>query len=335
MKSFSHNPGHQLMLPGTSVALKVFPTRIECKDLIDEKSACFTWKMQRSLTPFTVEQDLEKKQVLIYGEDALGYFRFRIEAKEGSLYLFVEKAPIAGFSLDGFAPLHKGDKALLMEGVLQTTELFLERLFLGCNKEKKIDKIRERCNCAEILPLWFYLGQMTPKTAPVDGAARTLLLQGKERTDAFLELYLSRFSAGLSPRMNDEEFQGILPLEEKEGSPLFLLSEGAAYIRSLFFEEVLGKYHFLPSLPSKLVVGKMVGVRTEASHLIDIEWTKNKLRRICIHIQREETIYPVFPKDIQECRLKRKIREKGAILRAGESFEGKVGEKIWLDRFQK
>lgn len=321
MKGFSHKPGHEVMLPGTSLAIKAFPTKIECRDLASGKKTSFAWNVQRGVHPFTVEQDLEKKQVLIYGEAVDGYFRLRIEAKEGSAYVVVEKG----------ASLSKGDRILLMEEILEETSPFLEKIFLGSNKQKNMDRIRERVALSEILPYCFYLGQMTPKGEVVEGGMLNHLRKG-----LWQELYLAGFSSGFVPRLVDEEFQGIVPQEKEEGgSSLFLLSEAAKAIRALFFQENGDKCFFLPELPAKLVSGRMVGIKTEKGHLIDIEWTKGKLRKICLEAQSADTIYPIFPKEIKECRLKRKKNEKGQKLYPGEPLIFQAKERIWLDLFQK
>lgn len=325
MRGFSHNPGHEVMLPGTAVAIKAFPTRIECRDLLLGKEAVFSWTMKRSIHPFTVEQDLEKKQILIYGEADSGYFRLRIDVEEANVYLTVEKAPVEKTSLS------KGDKILLMEGIAEEKTPFIERLFLGCNKQKNMDRMRERVSLAEILPYWFYLGQITPKVEITEGALLNHLRKG-----LWQELYMAGFSSGFVPRAIDEQFQGIIKEEsENPKNPLFLLGEGAVEIRSMFFQEQEQKYFFLPNLPSKLVSGRIVGIRTAKGHRIDIEWTKGKLRKIYLEIEGEDTIQPIFPKEIKECRLRRKKNEKGEKLHSQDRITVQAKEKIWIDLFQK
>ncbi len=336
LQAFSHKPGHEVLVPGTYYKLTVYPTCLECMDLCGTKKASFSWDLKGPIYPFTVEQDLEKSCVRIYGQSAQGYFRFLVKAEEGNIVILVEKVPAEGTTLE------KG-KSILIEEVVTKKPFSLERLFLGNSKQKDQDCIRTRRDLSEVLPYWFFLGQMTPEVKEKEGEMSHLLdlvklkVEDKEKdVDALLlSTYLAGFCSGFVPRAQDEEFQGIVPVEKKKGiTALALLSKGALQIRSLFFQEKEGVYHFLPCLPSQFPAGKMVGVKTVDGSTIDIEWTKHQMRRICISIQKVGELNCTFSFGIKRYRIRRSLKDKGTTLQVGESFKVRTGDVLWLDRFQ-
>lgn len=336
LQAFSHRPGHEVMVPGTHYKLKVFPTYLECVDLCSLQKNSFPWDLKGPISPFTVEQDLEKSCVRIYGESVQGYFRFLVKAEEDKIVLLIEKAPLKETNL-------KKDKIILAEGVKAKKTPFLEKLFLGNNKQKDVDCIRTRKDLSEILPFWFFLGQMTPAVEEKEGEMTHLLhlaqekIENKDKSvqDLFLSTYLAGLSSGFVPRAQDEEFQGIIPLETKKDlTALPLLSKGSSLIRSLFFQEKEGVYHFLPCLPSKFPAGKMVGVKASDGSTIDIEWTKHQIRRIFLSIQKEGDLKCTFAFGIKRYRMRRSLKDKGMIFQVGESFKVRPGDILLLDRFQ-
>jgi hypothetical protein len=336
LKAFSHSPGHKVMIPGTQFIVQVFPTFLECVDLVSLKKVPFSWDLKGPIQPFTVEQDLEKSCVRIYGESVQGYFRFIVKAEGNKIILDVERAP------EKETNLKKGE-IVLVEDVTVQNPLFLERLFLGSSKQKDVDAMRMRRNLSELLPVWFFIGQMTPPLEEEKGEMTNLLdlidekIADKDKSVDLLLLktYLAGFSSGFVPRAHDDEFQGIIP-EEKSRSltALPLLSKGALLLRSLFFQEKEGVYHFLPCLPSKFPSGKMVGVKTEDGSTIDIEWTKYQIRRICISIQKEGELQATFNFGIKRYRIRRGLKDKGRVLQVGETLKVRRGDVLWLDCFQ-
>lgn len=336
LQAFSHKPGHEVLVPGTHYKLKVFPTFLECMDLCGTKKASFSWDLKGPIYPFTVEQDLEKFCVRIYGQSVQGYFRFLVKEEEGNIVILIEKAPTEGTALQ------KG-KSILIEGVVVKKSPFRERLFLGNSKQKDVDCMRTRRDLSEILPYWFFLGQITPEVKEKEGEMSHLLdlvqqkiEHGNKEVDALLlSTYLAGLCPGFVPRAQDEEFQGIVPIEKKKGiTALSLLFKGSLQIRSLFFQEKEGVYHFLPCLPSNFPAGKMVGLKTVDGSTIDIEWTKHQMRRICISIQKVGELNCTFSFGIKRYRIRRNLKDKGTVLQVGESFKVRTGDVLWLDRFQ-
>lgn len=336
LRAFSHNPGHEVMIPGTDLKVRVFPTRLECLDLYGVKKGFFSWDVKGPVFPFTVEQDLEKSCVRIYGESVKGYFRFLLKQEEDKIIVCIEKAPVENIDC-------KQDKIILVENVLVKKDHATERLFLGNTKQKDVDFMRRRRDLSEILPFWFFLGQMTPEVKEEPGEMMRLLdqissrIENKDKSVDFflLSAYLAGLSSGFVPRAQDEEFQGIVRVEKKEGlSAMSFLSMGSFLIRSLFFQEKMGVYHFLPCLPSKFPAGKMVGIKTSDGNIIDIEWTKHQMRRICIFPQKDGEIRFTFPFGIKRYRVRKNLKDRGSIRQIEETFVVKALEVLWLDRFQ-
>ncbi|MES2198906.1 MAG: hypothetical protein V4489_01895 [Chlamydiota bacterium] len=335
LQAFSHRPGHEVMVPGTHFKLRVFPTLLECLDLCSLKKTSFAWDLKGPIYPFTVEQDLEKSCVRIYGESVQGYFRFVVRLEDDKIVLLVEKAPLKETML-------KKDRIVLVEGVVGKKNPPLEKLFLGNNKQKDVDGMRVRRDLSELLPFWFFLGGMTPEVEEEKGEMTHLLdlidekIENRDKSvdTLFLSTYLAGLSSGFVPRAHDDEFQGIIPIETKALSALSILYRGSLSIRSLFFQEKEGIYHFLPCLPSQFPAGKMVGVKSLDGSTIDIEWTKHMIRRIQISIQKVGELNCTFNFGIKRYRVRRNLKDKGTILQVGETLKVRTGDTLWLDCFQ-
>ena len=349
LRAFSHSPGHEAMIPFSYCKVKAFPSALEISSSLSEEKKCFFWNFTGPVIPFTVEQDLERNCLRIYGEAKQGYFRFIIRKEETSILLHVEKTPVEGIFLlneDGAFErvLFSGEKIHLITDGTSSKGAIEERLFLGNSKHKDWDLIRKRRDLTEILPLWFALGQMAPAFPSEDGPVIDLLSQAEKRVlakdrsvnEELLNLYLAGFSGGLVPRSLDLEFQGILPLSSSiDMSAVTLLKRGATLIRSLFFQEQESSYYILPCLPSQFVSGKMLGIKTENGCKIDLEWTKHKMRRMTVLVEKEGSFQAVFPSEIKECRLKMSFKDRGRILKNGEVILVAPGQRLWIDRFQK
>ncbi len=293
-RSFSHKAGHEVLVPGTLVALQVFPTELMWGFLGGEKRS-LVLDLKGPMDPFTVEQDLEAKLVRIYGESKQGYFRMSVKrTASGELMLHFEKTPVGGI----FTTYQKdvvcffsGDVFPL--GLMETKQLISqERLFLGISKQKEWERIRDRQDLREILPLWHALG----RTIPLEKEERKFFpvleeaIHKREKqtvSDLLISTYLAHFSAGFFPRKEDWEKQGISPLVD---SATDLLPRGSDSIRSLFFQEKEDEWCVLPCLLSQFASGKMTGIQTKTGCKIDFEWTKHRLRKMKVSVPQEQEI---------------------------------------------
>lgn len=159
LKPFDHVPGRFLPLPGSCFSLQVFPALISIYDLRNSEKKCISeikTSIKGPIKCFTVELDLEKGSILVFGESLEGYFRYRISKclNEDSLIFEVEKTK--GFLLafqETFGDLKvfkENETEFLISKNKQKLDVFKpsshEKLFLGINKALDINKILSRCD---------------------------------------------------------------------------------------------------------------------------------------------------------------------------------------------
>lgn len=198
LRPFSHLVGTICMIPFSHWQVQAFPTLLKFTNLKtgEEKEESLPW--QGPVDDFTLELDLEKGVVGVWGKTAKGYRRHFIEMKTVNL------------------PMPK------------------ERLSLGMHKKLDWELVKRRCDLKEILPIWHRLGQM----APQEGSMTFLHPFTKlDVTDHFVNLFRLHFSGLFVPRLTDTDHQGLKPVVRIEKSPLSILSGGAREIRQLFFKE--------------------------------------------------------------------------------------------------
>jgi hypothetical protein len=355
---FSHLPGIKCLLPLSWWQVEVFPAGLQFQSLVDPNH-----KMQVSLSvsgpveEFTAEVDLEKGAIRVFGMTQKGYLRYQIRRQPDGIALEFEKLPSGGIecvdhhSEQRYPMSEKHTVLLKVPREHPSHPLSLERLSLGMHKAQDWELICRRKDLKEIFPIWLRAGQLTPpdqQTIVNAGTLRQLVLCqeaiGKRNAphigSLFLLLFRTAFSGISAPRIQDTDFQGILPIEEIDPSlsPLPLLTLGAALIRSLFFEETEGCWKFLPCLPSDFSAGRFVGISTEQGEKITLEWAKHRLRKVVIHTAKERDLKLQFPKPIRSVRLKTARTQKGKIMPVQEGLLDmhlKPNQVIYLDRFER
>ncbi len=142
---FSHTPGAQCLIPGTTCLVEAFPTLIRFHD--------FEYKIavQGPVTGFTLLQDLEKNCVFIFGKGKEKFYRFRLRASDGGFELLCEKSKKKEFfaaPIDFYLPP------------------IWERLSLGSHKKQDWDLVARRLDLKEILPVLFCQGRGTLPPPP-------------------------------------------------------------------------------------------------------------------------------------------------------------------------
>lgn len=348
-KPFSHKAGHFVMIPKTLWKAQVFPAALFLVNEETHERMELFWNLEGPVSPFTVELDLQQMCLRVFGEAKQGYFRFIIKAQEENLSIYFEKTPILGLSfLNEKGELQKtffkGDFLEVSKKLSPFKILFKSQLFLGCNKEQDFDLMRRRKDLREILPLWYTLGRLTPCIKEEKGPVLDLLSKAEKAIenresqkiyDLLFNLYLTGFSEGLVPRAFDLEYQGIVPLSKSSETAYRLLSQGAELIGWLFFQERGSVFHILPCLPSQFVCGKITGLLSKNGSVVHLEWTKHRLRRICIVVKEDFLVELKLPSDVESYRLTVSGKGRGRMIEKGESFKAKAGECLWLDLFQK
>lgn len=312
LRPYSHIPGTYCILPGSSRRLQVFPAFIRVHDLagphpkLIEETAL---DIQGPVKDFTVLQDLEKGIIKVWGHAAKGFFRNE----------YAVPSPSNSPSID--------------------------RLSLGWHKAQDWSAMQERKAMEEIFPIWFRLGQNTPHYPSKPAGTIFLLekcrqiIQERKTTEiiqAFRNLFLCGFEGMLSPRLKDEQHQGFeLPPLDTEASPLFLLSEGAKLIRSLFFKQNEQSISILPALPPEFHCGRLVNVSCAGLGILDMEWSKKTIRRMIFHAHRDSEIVFVFRANLKKFRLRENAYDQGRWTACDEQIKIQSGNTYFLDNFQR
>lgn len=315
LRPFSHLPGAACVIPWSSYKLQAFPAKLIFENLrtFERHEVSLGWK--GPVKGFTGELDLEKGVVWVYGKTVDGHRRLCIEMQE------------AGIAID--------KKVVISAARLMTHPI--ERLSLGMSKKLDWELVSRRQEMAEILPVWFRLGQMVPASGMAKVGTASLL-QECEKLDVaetYLKLFLAGFEGILCPRLSDASHQGIVPEGKFSESPLILLTEGVKYIRALFFKETDQKWEFLPCLAPEFHAGRVVGLTTKAGDKIDFEWSKKSLQKGVVHAESSREIFLSIPKPFKSCRLRTLLGEKGSRHFFEKPLRLSHGQKLFLDRFEK
>lgn len=316
---FSHLPGTPFILPGTTLVVRVFPTRLSLSDLTG-KIAPFTLSFDfvGPLKEFTAELDLEHQELCVFGKTAKGFMRYHLCAKDDGVRLAMDKTfKEKTVCIRSFPPhevaLSQGEKLLVCLPLKGAEEISsFERLSLGMHKSQDFEMIRRRGDCKEIFPHWFALGSLVKNE---EGKAHFPLLaqcrakiesrQIESVLEAFESLFLAHFEGVLTPRSFDSDYQGIQGQNlDPHANPLPLLTEGARLIRSLFVQERENAVALLPCLPPEFHSGRMTGVKTADGHRFDFEWTKKSLRTVLVQPVRTGNLSILLPKGVRSFRLK-------------------------------
>lgn len=287
LKPFSHVPGISCLLPGSTLRLQIYPSLIRVDDLAGPHPIMLseiTMNVKGPVKDFTVQQDLEKGNILVWGHGSSGYFRHKQEAE------------------NRYQPNH------------------FERLSLGSHKAQQWPQVHFRLSFDEIFPHWVRLAQWIPPQKNVREGTLVLLdaceeaiLSNRPETilPVFQKLYMASFEGMLSPRLQDTDFQGFeIPTltPTSSATPLTLLKEGARLIRSLFFSTNNREARILEALPPEFHCGRFLGLDWPGVGTVDLEWSKKRVRRVILNSQSSGEIFLNF-KDVKQYRLRYESKE--------------------------
>lgn len=342
LKPFSHLPGTQMVLPGTSLQFEIYPALVKISDLSRPNSGPISLipKIAGPVKEFTVMLDLEKGFIKVWGHSAKGYFRYRICSKGSDWALMMEKTPNGGLEWDSST------------GTVPHIEYIpplTDRLSLGNHKSQDWDLVVRRQDLTEILPIWLRLGQLVPLSDPApypqQGTLQLLkkcidLIEEKNRVEVYgslLNLFNAGFRGILSPRLEDDHYQGFhLSRVEAEGiNPLILLTEGARLIRSLFIQHQENQVDILPAIPPDFHCGRLIQETIGDAAIIDMEWTKKTIRRMNLKVLQSKNLHISFPKNIKRLRVRKGEKDRGKVEFAPLTLAMEQGNTYLLDNFEK
>jgi hypothetical protein len=327
LRPFSHTPGITCLVPGTLCTVQIFPTMLRFQG--KEHRLPFSGP----IADFTVQQDLEKGAIHVFGRTPSGYMRYWIAAKGSNLTIEFEQSPVS------IAPLR-----CPLPFVRPHSSVIVERLSLGMHRSQEWEGIHRRADLSEIFQHWLRLSQMLPETEK--GPSLFLLEKiweakrdKREIIPAFFNLFQAHFHGILVPRLNDDQFQGIAPetADVENYLPYYLLKESGKCLRSLFIEEETGVCSLLPHLPSQFHAGRFTGVRLQNGDQIDFEWSKKLLRRLIWRTAETTNQQMVLrlQKSLMSFRVRRSLKDKGTVLSREDPLILRPNEILYLDRFQK
>lgn len=326
-RPFSHTPGTKFPIPFTSQGVQVYPSALR----LFPSQELVPLSLQGPVNKFTALLDLEKGCIRVFGEASNGVFRYSIFGKE-------DRGSFAIGSNLYFQQDKPKDLLLPVKSPFLSDELpappTLERLSLGVSKTLDWDLVKRRRNMAEILPVWFRLGQMVPQADLGKGNSllhQFLQAKGMELEPSFFSVFDTGFSGVLSPEPLDTHFLGY-PLPPVASDPLALLSEGAKKLRSLFFQEKKETFTLLPDALHYFKHGRMLDVQSSIGTW-DLEWTKGMMRRMIIRCKKGGNYTLIFPKSHASCRL-----SFGSVKISWDCkapLDLKEGTEYFFDQFQK
>lgn len=359
---FTHLAGACCPIPRTHYAVQVFPTRIRLYDLASSQGKPLgeiAWDLRGPLKDFTVQLDLEKGQVSVWGTAQEGYLRYRICRQQGGIFLSMERAPKEGVSYSYVDAMNEiaqecsssrllpGQKiALVAESQSMIAANHWERLSLGGHKKQDWELVARRQDPVEILPVWYALGQQIPQIShanPLSGCGALLESCRHAVANAppehllkyFLELFQVGFIGLMTPQTEDSCFRGIVPSPLDEWfCPLILLSEGTKLLRSLLIEQKGNVLSLLPRLPPELHCGRMLGVHLPGIGRMDLEWTKKRVRRFLIHADHEVKMVLNLKGHVKSFRVRKENQKGGAILESGSEIFLIPKTTYQLDKFE-
>lgn len=339
-RAFSHAFGHKALIPGSSWYVVCFPTMFEVCSLVSSEKKCYFFSLHGPCKGFTVEQDIARSSVRIFGHFLEGYVRFSFIKSASEVLFMVEKAPLEELAYGTAPGIYTGKWRVKQIGFRLSDSLSpvsSERLYLGCHKQKEWEKIRQRESLTELLPFWFRLGQMMPTreerlSSPTLAFLRSIDPASLDVEQLLWNAYRVGFSGGMVPRGQDEEFQGIISaLPQEVLSAFSLLSEGAALIRKLFFYQEQEESYILPHLPRSLLSGKMLGIQLSGG-VLSFEWRKAKIRQVQVLATQDMVFIPKLPPSYLSCRLCIENSDRRSWM-AGEVCSLREGQVLFLDRF--
>jgi hypothetical protein len=352
---FSHAAGTQFLVPRTSLAVQIFPTRLNFSDLEGRLEPFFlTLDFSGPIQGFTAEVDLERGLLSVFGMTQTGYMRYQLCAREGSLLLTMEKTPgervVCRHSRCAEEiSFQRGESKSVCPSLKNIVEIVpQERLSLGMHRAQDWDLVRRRLECKEIFPFWLSMANHTPaaenivEEASLLNACKNKIEQRQRESvlEAFEHLFLAAFEGVLTPRWVDSDYQGIgsqFPTTAPSISSLPLLTQSGQLIRSLFIEESSGEVSLLPCLPPQFHCGRMIRVRTSRGEVLDFEWTKKTLRSVLIHSASGGPLTLKFPKGIRSFRAtcgKQVLKKVNVDAEGRAALSLEAGKTLQLDRLE-
>ncbi len=326
---FSHTPGAACLIPGTLWTLQAFPTRL-CFFHQDQRIEVIL-QLTGPVRLFTLEQDLEKRAVRVFGQAKEGYFRLRITAGREGFSLHAERVPTGGLATS-LGTLQAKDSSLISLDMTFFEPLRKERLSLGSHKKQDWDAVQRRLDLREILPPLLYLAQHIP----ILETTQVVFPEEKSNAVSLLTTFFQAHCTNiLVPRTTDDQHQGIaFPSVNQTLHPSALLHQAAQWARSLFLETTETQISILSHLPSEFASGRFLDASLGRFGSLDMEWASSCLRKLVIKAAISGEIPFIWPKHVRSFRIRTDRFEQGRYQKTTEPFRAEAAATYFLDHFQ-
>ncbi len=313
LRPFTHTPGTKCLLPGSSLCVEIYPVMIRIEDLEGNTPVQeIALPLKGPVNDFTVQLDLEKGVVWLWGTYLEGYRRYRLWAELGQFKMAEKRNEFVAID----APS--------------------ERLSLGSHKKQDWDLVKRRRDLTEIFPHWLRLGQWVEKreSSLLPRCLAAIEQKDKEQVHSlFLNVFESGFKGLLAPQLKGAEYLGLESFGDAY-SPIELLSQGARLIRRLFVHQG-EKLSILPCLPPEFHAGRFTGIHLGNCETLDLEWSKKTIRRMIFRSRLKQTLRPSFQKGLKNYRIRKNNKDKGSILSVEDEIPMEEGIDYFFDRFQR
>lgn len=342
LRPFSTRAGIQVPLPAFEMTCKIYPMKVIFEKKGNEALELY-WKFSQDPQKIVTTFDLfhQRIEVQLTFESGVFYYDL-IQSKEGLvLNPRRQSCGSASFKWDSktFKKVSLKENVLLLKDRVHLKES-MEQLSLGSHKKQEIERIFKDEDFKEILPMLFNLGQYASETSTkavgslkvIEEAYKLLVSRGHDQILSVLKpLLSSAFSGIFVPHIEDVFHWRQESKLEKCPTRFALLEKFYKLIRAFFIESSPMSLSLLPHLPKELFCGRLLQIK-ERDLLIDLEWTKKKLRRLKIKSLIDQSIQLKFQKGIQKCRLR--VDNKSMLFKNTSSQHFEKNKTYLFDRFE-
>lgn len=279
---YSLLPGAKFLIPFSSFAVQVFPTAL----ILLHENRKINLNILGPVDKFKAVLNLEKGIIEVSGRGRRGYFQYALFSKDGKLVFSQKKAESLIPELD--------------RTVFISQKYVFETLSFGISKSADFNEMKKRRKMDELFPFWFRFGQMFPfLNQKPEGDS---MLSRLNDFDSFQSLFQGGFSSVFFPEKKDENYWGypLDPLGPLD-NPILILKEGYQKIRNFLLIEDEACF-ILPRILSWFPQGRAIHLKTSFGS-VDIEWTKNFLRKVIIYSNVSRQLRLIFPKNHKRCRI--------------------------------
>lgn len=376
LQAYSHQAGTMCLLPGSTFAVKIFPMHLIFfqADVYPIKQMAYcSFELQGPIKEFTALQNLEKGCIDVFGFAKQGYFLYRLFAMQQSQGISIRFDRLQ-FAELGFS-MHIVDASMRLQRKEQTQTIrkkdvlslcksnaisctppvpvfnTLPKLSLGCHKAPCWDRIVQRQDLHQILPLWCRLSSFLPQqqylspSLPAEGVGALLhqcatLRAQKDKeplAQSLLHLFNLSFNTMLMPQLQDFHHLGFgLPPLQNAGniSILHFLQQSSQLLWSFFIQETKQGVDIMPCVLPQMDCGKITNFPTQYGTW-SLEWTKKQIRRMSFTSIITMPLSIHLPPSLRRCRIRQHEKDRGHIILCPITIATAANTTYWFDHFEK